>query len=379
MNQKSQSSSIKILGGSIGNYPIKLELVPKRLSVSIYQQDLPGKGSHIPCWIFVSHGFAALKQRELVLILRINNTSQPNKFPKTPLHLFMFLFKAVLQKKRFTIGDVVRFGDKGLMGFGGLGVTFSDVTLRQIQLPPHHLNCVLLTREEVVAAQAFGLTRVLARMGFEANRFPFNPWNDEQRKSMPMQAVIQNSQFKNIKNLQLKHCSINLVAGEKVVLVVAAAMHGAIVNFIKQQGNNARFGFITQLLPYHEGALVWLPEKDSIEMNVHPDLDGNVIAGSYVALTQGEQSGAVMVEDGFQVELDNESWLALRNAIARKQNISITPSSGDMEFSLVWNTMTNPEKDSGLNLASTAGQGIEENYAESDGWMGRLKRLIKRE
>ncbi|MEJ2178947.1 MAG: hypothetical protein P8Y28_00580 [Gammaproteobacteria bacterium] len=315
MNQKSQSSSIKILGGSIGNYPIKLELVPKRLSVSIYQQDLPGKGSHIPCWIFVSHGFAALKQRELVLILRINNTSQANKFPKTPLHLFMFLFKAVLQKKRFTIGDVVRFGDKGLMGFGGLGVTFSDVTLRQIQLPPHHLNCVLLTREEV----------------------------------------------------------------EKVVLVVAAAMHGAIVNFIKQQGNNARFGFITQLLPYHEGALVWLPEKDSIEMNVHPDLDGNVIAGSYVALTQGEQSGAVMVEDGFQVELDNESWLALRNAIARKQNISITPSSGDMEFSLVWNTMTNPEKDSGLNLASTAGQGIEENYAESDGWMGRLKRLIKRE
>ena len=162
-------------------------------------------------------------------------------------------------------------------------------------------------------------------------------------------------------------------------MIVAAAMHGAIVNFIKQQDNNVRFGFITQLLPYHEGALVWLPEKDSIEMNVHPDLEGNVIAGSYVALAQGEQSGAVMVEDGFQVELDNESWLALRNAIARKQNISITPSRGDMEFSLVWNTMTNPEIDSGLNLAATAGQGVKENYAESDGWMERLKRLIKRE
>lgn len=379
MNQKAQTSSIKIISGGIGNYPIKLELVPKRLIVSIYQQDLPGKGSHIPCWIFVSHGFAALKQREIILVLRINESDQANKFPKTPLPLFMFLFKAILQKKRFTIGDVVRFGEKGLMGFGGMGFTFGNVNARHIQLPPHCLNCVLLTREEVVAAQAFGLTRVLARMGFEMNRFPFNPWNDGQRKSTPMQGVIQNSQIKNIKNLQLKNCSVNLVAGEKVVLIVAVAMHTAIINFIKEQGNNAQFGFITQLLPYHEGALVWLPEKDSIEMNVHPDLEGNVIAGSYVTLTHGEQSGAGMVEDGFRVQLDDEAWLALRNAIARKQNVGITPTSGDMEFSLVWNTMTNPEKDSGLNLTSLSGHEVEQNYGESDGWMGKLKRLIKRE
>ena len=192
MNQKANTSSIKILSGGIGNYPIKLELVPKRLIVSIYQQDLPGKGSHIPSWIFVSHGLAALKQRELVFVLRINDSDQANKFPKTPLPLFIFLFKAILQKKRFTIGDVVRFGEKGLMGFGGMGFTFGNINSRQIQLPPHYLNCILLTREEVVAAQAFGVTRVLARMGFESNRFPFNPWNDDQRKSMPMQGVIQN-------------------------------------------------------------------------------------------------------------------------------------------------------------------------------------------
>ena len=93
MNQKAQTSSIKILSGGIGNYPIKLELVPKRLVVSIYQQNLPGKGSHIPCWIFVSHGLAALKQRELVLVLRIKDSGQATKFPKAPLPLFMFLFK----------------------------------------------------------------------------------------------------------------------------------------------------------------------------------------------------------------------------------------------------------------------------------------------
>ena len=66
MNQKSQPASIKILGGGIGNYPIRLELVPKRLIVNVYQQDLPGKGSQIPCWIFLTQGFSALKQHEIV-------------------------------------------------------------------------------------------------------------------------------------------------------------------------------------------------------------------------------------------------------------------------------------------------------------------------
>ncbi|WP_455206465.1 TGF-beta receptor interacting domain-containing protein [Kaarinaea lacus] len=379
MNQKPQISSIKILGGGIGNYPIKLEVVPKRLIVNVYHHDLPGKGSQIPCWIFVTQGMVALKQREIVLVLRFTKDDDGKKFPKTPLPLFMFLFKALLQKKRFVTGDVIRFGEKGLLGFAGMGFTFGNLTARQIQLPPHYLSCVLLTSEELVAAQAFGLTRVLARMGFESNRFPFNPWNDTERHSLPMQAVIKHSQFRNIKALPLKHSSVNLVAGDKVVLLLPVAMHGVISGFIKEQGGANQLAFITQLLPYHEGALVWLPEKDSIEMNVNPDAEGGIIAGSFVLLSRGESSGAIMLEDGFNVQFDQEAWLALRNAIARKQNVVITPSRGDMEFSLLWNTMANPETHSGLNLASLGGQDLVEKPTVEGGWLGKLKRLIRRD
>ncbi len=378
MNQKAATSSIKILSGGIGNYPIKLELVPKRLVVAIYQQNLPGKGSQIPCWIFVSHGLSALKQRELVLIMRINRNIQANKLPKPPLSLFMFLFKAILQKKRFAIGDVIGFGVKGLMGFGGMGCTFSDVKLQNVNLPAHYLHCVLLTKEELAVAHAFGLTRVLARMGFESNRYPFNPWNDTERSGLPLQSVIQNSDFKNRKSLLLKHSSVNLVAGEKVVLVIAPATHSTLTNHIKLQGNSGRLDLITQLLPYHEGVLVWLPEKDSIEMNVHPDLEGNVIAGSYVSFIRSDQSGATMVEDGFQVNLDDQAWLMLRNAMARKQNIIVNPSSGDMEFALIWNTMSNPETHSGINLATGLGESEGEGSAGNGGLLGKLKRLIRR-
>jgi len=377
MNQKSQPSPIKILGGGIGNYPIKLELVPKRLVVNVFQQDLPGKGSQIPCWIFVTQGMTALKQNELALVLRFTKHEDGRKFPKTPLPLFLFLFKAVLQKKRFVTGDVIRFGEKGLLGFAGMGFTFGTIQARQIQLPQNYLSCMLLTREELVAAQTLGLTRVLARMGFEANRFPFNPWNDTERRSLPMQLVVQNSEFKG-KALPLKSSSANLIGGDRVLLLLAVAMHGAITGYIKEVGSGGKLKFVTQLLPYHEGALVWLPEKDSIEMNVHPDSEGNIIAGSFVTLCRGETSGAAMLEDGFNVQFDQESWMALRNAIARKQNVAITPASGDMEFNLVWNTMSNPEINSGLKLASLDTLDAAENSAKGSGWMGRLKGLIKR-
>ena len=379
MSEKRQTSSIKILSGAIGDYPIQLELVPKRLVVSVYQQDLMGKGSRIPCWIFITQGMSTLKQKEFVLVLRLAQNEDGKTFPKAPLQLFMFLFKAVLQKKRFHIGDVTRLGEKGLMGFWGLGYTHELLNDRQLKLPKHYLTCMLLNKEELMAAQLFGLTRVLARMGYEINRFPVSPWNDRERKGVPMQGVIRNSEFKDIKTLPLKQCSVNLVGGDKVVLLLVPAMHSAIANFVKQQAAASQLAFTTQLLSYHEGALVWLPEKDLIEMNLHPDANGDLIAGSFITFARAEQSGAKMMEDGFHLQLDQEGWQAVQNAILRKQNISIAAANGDMTFSLVWNTTANPEIMSGLNVTGGADEGGEVVGGSGAGWLGKLKSVFKRE
>jgi len=380
MSEKQQSSSVKILRGAIGDYPLQLELVPKRLVVSVYQQELIGRGSHIPCWIFVTQGMSALKQKEFVLVLRLTKDDTGKAFPKAPLQLFMFLFKAVLQKKRFHIGDVTRLGDKGFMGFWGMGYTHELVNDRQLNLPKHHLTCLLLNKEELMAAQAFGLTRVLARMGYEMNRFPVSPWNDLERKGVPLQGVIRNSEFKGIKIMPLKQCSVNLVGGDKVVLVLTPGMQGVIASFIKENAAASHIGFTTQLLPFHDGVLVWLTEKDLIEMNLHPDANGELIAGSFVTFVRAEQSGAKMLEDGFVVQLDQQGWQDFVNAIIRKQNISIHAVNGDMDFSVVWNTAANPETTSGLDAVNAIHE-YEGNEAQGSGagLMGKLKKLFRRE
>lgn len=378
MNQKRTASTVKILSGGIGDYPIKLELITKRLIVSIYQQNLLGKGSHIPCWIFVTEGMAAYKQKEFVLVLRLKKGENGKTFPKPPLQLFMFLYKAVAQKKRFHIGDVTRLGEKGLMGFKGLGYTFELLDNGDLQLPKRYLSCMLLTTEETMAAQASGFTRVLARLGYEMNRYPVNPWNDLERSSLRMQAVLKQSEFRDLNAVSVKHSSVNLVGGDRVVLVLAPIVQGMVAEFIKQQADQPRMGFITQLLPYHEGTLVWLPDKDLIEMNMPPDAEGKLIAGSFLVMTRGEQTGATMMEEGFDMQFDAESWQAFNNAVIRKQNLTLAPHGGAMEFSLVWNTAADPEKMPGVNIQGGLAGVDSSGTGGGSNWLATIKKLFKR-
>ena len=372
---KTKTQAINIISGGIGNYPIKLELVPKRLVVSIYQQELMGRGSRIPCWIFVTEGMQAFKQKEFVLVIRIEDPQDFKKFPKVPLQLFLHLFKAVAQKKRFHIGSVTPLGEKGLMGFAGLGYTHNLVNAKDIKLPASYLTCVFLTKEELLAAHSLGLTRVLARMGYESNRFPMNPWNDMKRTGMAMHAVIKSSQFKGIPSQVLEHCSVNLVNGDTVSLLLSPHAHAPLVQFLKAHPKDSRLGFTTQLFSYHEGALAWLPMKDTVEMNLHPDADGELIAGSFLIVARDEQSGASMLEDGFLVKLSTDSWNSFRQAIATKQNIKVESSGSDMAFEVVWNLSRNTDTNSGL---LNSGDAAVESETPSAGLIGKLKGLFKR-
>ena len=367
--------AINIISGGIGNYPIKLELVPKRLAVSIYQHKLMGRGSHIPCWIFITHGMQAFRQKEFVLAIRIEEAEDFNRFPKPPVQLFMHLFKAVSQKKRFHIGSVTPLGEKGFMGFAGLGYTHELINVKDIELPASYLSCVFLTKEELIAARTLGLTRLLARMGFEQNRFPINPWNEMKRNGLPMHAVIKQSEFKNIPTMNLDYCSVNLVNGDTVTLVLTPLVQAQLAKFLKDNNNPRQFGLITQLFSYHEGALVWLPLKEQVEMNLHPDSDGELIAGGFALFRRDEHCGAAMLEDGFVINLDESGWASFRNALLAKQNIQLPASGADMAFQLIWNPSRNPDVNSGL------GQTLADNSESEEpasGLVGKLKGLFKR-
>jgi len=371
-------NTIKILKGTMGQFPLTLALVENKLAVTVHHHKLLGTGSHIPCWTYVSHGLSKLKQKEIVFTLKLKETDDMPAFSRQPLKIFLMLYQYALKDKRVDVGDVTSLGETGLFGFSGIGYTIGLIKAGELPLPTSYLSCILLSKEEHFVAQALGLSRVIARMGYEKNRFPALPWNDSERNGVAFQSVLKASTVRNLKPLRLKHCTVNLIAGDKVVLVLSPMLKRALVDYFSTRNANSLVCLLTQFEAYHEGCLVWLPGRDSIEMNTRPGATGELIAGSFVILAPGkETTGATMLEDGFLMAFNHDTWSAFKNAIAKGVDVNIPASHGGMEFCVSWQA---GDSKNNVRFAGIGnGVAIDSNdEPEEEGLINRIMKIFKR-
>ncbi len=331
-----QNNVIKIISGSKGKYPIKLGIIPNRLAVSIYLHHLSVGGKSVPCWSYVSDGFLSLKQKELVLTLQAEEGEDTAKFPAQPLQMFVFLYKYATQKP-IQAGDVIKLGEKGLMGFPALGCTIPLVNIPNAPFNRPTFSVLLLSKEEFLTAHSYGLTRVISRLGYEQKRFPCQAVNIRGKRSLNWQPVVQKSQLKNIARTPLKQASAYMFGGDQVVLNLPVETRTALANGLKKHPANKSLCLLLQLQPKHEGCLVWLAESDTTEMHMKAGAAGESIAGSFLLLNPAHTSdGAAIVEDGFSMDFTPPNWQNFINAVAAGQFLHIHGSDGGMDFILTW-------------------------------------------
>jgi hypothetical protein len=333
----SKNNVIKIISGSKGKYPIKLGIIPNKLAVTIHLHYVTIAGKSVHCWSYVSDGLISLKQKELVFTLCGEEDQDTSRFPTQPLQFFLLVYKYASQSKQFHAGDITKLGEKGLFGFAAMGYVFPLVSIPNAPFTRPTLSCILLTKEELLAAQAYGLTRVVAQMGYAQNRYPCLPCNDRQRKSLALQSLLHKSALKNIPRGMVKHASVFMADGDQVVLNLPPAVRPQLVAVLKKQHGNGAVSLLLQLSEKHEGCLVWLPDKDATEMNIKPNAAGDSIAGCFLILAPGQpHNSASIAEDGFSMQFTAEAWQQFTNAILGTQNLQIPGEAGGMNFSLVW-------------------------------------------
>lgn len=331
-----QNNVIKIISGSKGQYPIKLGIVPNKLAVTIYQHYFSAGGKTIPCWSYVSDGFISLKQKEIVFTLQSRQGEDPATFPTQPLQLFLFLYKYAAQKS-IGAGDVIKLGEKGMYGFPAVACTFPLVDIPHAPFTRPTFSTILLTKEEFLTAQSYGLTRVMSRLGFEQKRYPCIAANARERKSVNWQSMVQKSQLKNIPRTPIKQASVFMYGGDQVVLHFPATARMALANAFKKHPANKSLCLLLQLQPAHEGCLVWLAETGATEMHMKANASGESIAGNFVLLQPGRtQDGAAILEDGFVMEFTPPTWQQLLAATAAGQYLHIPGTGGGMDFILRW-------------------------------------------
>ena len=310
--------------------PVRVEIVPGRLSARVYTHDIATQQARIPCWSYVTDGLAAHDQAEIVFTLR----REPEEgVPDPPLQLFAAIHELAERGQRVTAGGQTEFGDGR---FFDRHVLYAPAqALSGVPLPPGCLTALLVTPDELRAARTFGSTRVLARMGQAATHYPFPPWADRRRRGMAVDRTLEASALAKLPRASAQDVRATL-HGDRIVVSALRSEQPSWSGRLAQLPDRVPIALLTALDPTANGCLVWVPGQKEPEAIVPTGSDASRVCGCFLALFEDQPANAgKILEDGFAMQLTGEAWQALRRALIEGEELAI-PATDAMSLALTW-------------------------------------------
>jgi hypothetical protein len=314
-------------------FPLAVEIVPGAFSAMVHSHKLSTLQGEIPCWSYVSKGLKAVEHPELVITLRREVDEPEDAFPDDPLQLFMALHQIAGQGKRVGPGEVSELGGKRF--FGHHLVYARAQPLGDVVLPPGCLAALPVNDEELRAVREFGATRVLARMGEAARYFPFPPWTERGRAGLAFERAFDASLLVKVHRY---HSSIQVVMSDN--RVTARAMRSQqprLREIVAAQHGDGPFAMLTTLDGAADSCLVWHPGQRDACAIAAPGSKGARTCGCFLGLLPGQpEDGALVIEDGFVLQLTTASWEKLLRALGDGTDLAIPATGMGMSFALEW-------------------------------------------
>ncbi len=322
------------------------DVVPGKLTVTVFAHTI----ARVRCWTFASAGLWPLGQRELLFSVKQDG----DEFPRE-LFTFYRTVHRLASEKRFVnqggLTQLARDATPLLRKSSFRGVIYAaPQPLEDIPVAAPYLTGILVTTEEVEAAQRYGAARVLARLGQNARYFPTPPWSDRGRAAvvqgeeqsilshvpgMPLRGAVVRQEATLRERTEVPGVGPQIkLAGEWVVLNLPPEAPGLLAKGLAGLAPTAPFALFTDIDVAGGSALVWHP-GDTAPASITAAKTVNSMGGSFVlfAGSPGDQ-GANLIEDGFAVTMSEQQFGELREALSKGKPFRVAPSPGRMEFSL---------------------------------------------
>ena len=162
-----------------------LQLLPERLAARVTLHTARAGDAEIPCATWCTEGMAAVGHPELTVTLRRLDASDADSLSLDAIRFFLGVYEAASQGRALGAGTLGEF-PAGLFD-GGEPHGFVCVhpgSSRDPDAPARGLRVVVLHRDELTLASAYGPRRVLARLARAARVAPFPAWWDAERPSV---------------------------------------------------------------------------------------------------------------------------------------------------------------------------------------------------
>jgi hypothetical protein len=344
--------------------PLVVDLVPRKLVARVFTHDFAVGSDKLPCWTYVTQGFAPIGQKEFVFTLVRERGADPAKPPSDPLQFFTQVYSLAEQKQFVDTGGFTCFqpragGFLGLTGMVGFAYTRPEA-IPGIEMPSADecLSAIFLLPGEAELVQAGWGYRVLVRLGRANHYYPHPPWSDPRRAAVLAPDEAQVSVLGKMPNAYLNGASVRMFLRPTTVPEAGAVGQGGplgerVTLRIRRERLEQVRDLLARLAPAEGGAfaftfgadpdanvrLAWQPGDTTTNTITPAAGDASCLTGGFLALVFGAgitESGRV-VEDGFAMTLGAESWARLRDALNHGEPLALPAGApGEIALSVEW-------------------------------------------
>ncbi|GMQ79107.1 MAG: hypothetical protein BMS9Abin02_1663 [Anaerolineae bacterium] len=334
-------------------FPVHFELIPGKLSAQVYLHELESRDGPVACWSYVTDGLWAHRQKELVFTLGRRRDQPASDFPHDPLKFFRTIYPFAKQGQVVDVGDFSELGTSSFLGHKSI-VYLPPQAFEEFTASSPTLAAILLKDEELTAVKAFGLTRVMARLGYAYRYYPFPPWFDSTRRSLSFKKTLQKSILSKVHRIKVSGASVTQEKNQ-IELRISHKAGQFLHKQLSQFPSDVVIALLTDLGPRVNGCLVWEPGQSPTAITP-PNSDGSRLAGCFVAfIPKQAEDGGQLFEDGFTIMLTNSSWMTIRRAWGTGKAVSLQSKGEGMGFLLKWVRETYHNPVDGLAYYSESG------------------------
>jgi len=309
--------------------PVEVELAPG-LRAFVVAHDIANGESAVPCWSYLTEGLAAHGQPEIVFTLR--RTALDPEPPVDPLHVFAAILPMAQRGRIATAGGFSGFAPNAfLRAHGWAGWVY--VAAREVAGLPvadGALHALAVTTEELAVAQTHGATRIASRLGRATCHFPYPPWS-EARASVAAAGEEASSMLASCARIGGLGITVTQI-GRALVIDVPRSAAANIAGGLPRLPMDAVLVFLANPAPYADACLVWHPGQHEPTAIAAPGAEAQHLAGTFVGFVpQQERDEMMVVEDGFMVLVTDDTWAAVRSALASGEPASFTAGHTSIE------------------------------------------------
>ncbi|MDC3985445.1 hypothetical protein [Polyangium jinanense] len=326
---------------------LREEVVPGKLSVTVYSHAISTPAGPLHFWTYVSEGLWPLGQREIRFSIKREPGDAEGTFDRQLFKLYGLIYELAEQGQLVDVHGRSQLDGPPLLGRDGFHCIIygPPQPLEGIAANVPYLSAVMVTCEEENVGGQAGYARILARLGAAAMAYPTPFWTDRKRPSVARPGEADQTMITKGPRTHVRGASVRMerkgglkngapaksffLPGDRVVLRVLPRGLDNLKAAIAKGDKDALI-LMLEMDPSSNTGLFWYPGQTGISAITSPvGMNDRITANFLVLAGDKDASKAGVAEDGFFLMFPVATWKRIREALISGKEITI-PGQGDM-------------------------------------------------